>query len=64
MVSSGEQESPQICAEEEENRASLGSGYELYIKTVRPKENNRGTAGMSRTSLVTLDTSKRSSSIS
>lgn len=33
--------------------------YELYIKTIRYKENDRGMAGMSRTSSVALDASKR-----
>lgn len=33
--------------------------YELYIKTTRPKENDRGKAAMSRTSSVTLEMSKR-----
>lgn len=36
----------------------LASGYELYIKTIRHKENDRGKAGMSSSS-VTLDASKR-----
>lgn len=36
----------------------LQSAYELYIKTIRHKENDRGKAWLSRTSSVTLGMSK------
>lgn len=45
----------------EATKTELGQrlAYELYIKTIRHKENDRGKARMSRTSPVTLDVSKR-----